>query len=294
MTIQTEIERRIQMWQSLTSFGDTNAISASVVRSLGFFSGQAGIYRDVKMTHSLTKDGAGIAVSLFPSNKHYSNEYSETELIYHYPSTNRAGSTDINEIQSVKNAGLLGIPIFIISLIGNYRKVKIGRVASWDDITKTFLILIDQNSPVKTKLETDDPSEFKGFDKKGTHTTATTRTRPGQIKFKFNVIKRYGSICAVCNLNISELLEAAHIISKKFNGSDDPRNGLILCANHHAAFDSNLFGVNPDTLEIVVSPIYSKETLGITRDNINHLPLQPHIEALQWKWNQSKSMLSKN
>ena len=50
------------------------------------------------------------------------------------------------------------------------------------------------------------------------------------------------------------MLQAAHIRPVSENGSDDPRNGLVLCANHHLAFDANLFAFDPETLEVVYKP----------------------------------------
>jgi hypothetical protein len=35
--------------------------------------------------------------------------------------------------------------------------------------------------------------------------------------------------------------QAAHIVPKNKNGTDDPRNGLTLCRAHHWAFDAGLF-----------------------------------------------------
>ena len=43
------------------------------------------------------------------------------------------------------------------------------------------------------------------------------------------------------------LLEAAHIRGVAQKGSDDCRNGLILCKNHHSAFDTNLIIFQPET-----------------------------------------------
>jgi hypothetical protein len=42
--------------------------------------------------------------------------------------------------------------------------------------------------------------------------------------------------CAVCGMRIVQLLDAAHIRGVAEGGSDDPRNGLMLCVNHHRAF----------------------------------------------------------
>ncbi|MGJ9507539.1 HNH endonuclease [Actinotignum sp. GS-2025f] len=43
--------------------------------------------------------------------------------------------------------------------------------------------------------------------------------------------------CEVCGMSRPEILEAAHIIPKHLDSSDSSDNGLLLCRNHHRAFD---------------------------------------------------------
>jgi putative restriction endonuclease len=81
------------------------------------------------------------------------------------------------------------------------------------------------------------------------------------------------------------LLDAAHLRGYGERGSNDPRNGLILCATHHRAFDKRLFGIDPRALTLVFrdgGP--TAHDLGITRASINHLLAKPHGEALEWCW----------
>jgi len=66
--------------------------------------------------------------------------------------------------------------------------------------------------------------------------------------FKKVVYEVYEHRCAVCGIQL-ELIEAAHIIphsDKK--GNDDPKNGICLCALHHAAYDSGLIYFGEDYL----------------------------------------------
>jgi len=71
-------------------------------------------------------------------------------------------------------------------------------------------------------------------------TRRQVEARVGQPRFKFQVFERYGSRCAVCDISAPQLLDAAHLRPKKEHGSDDPRNGLVLCASHHRALDAGL------------------------------------------------------
>jgi predicted restriction endonuclease len=109
--------------------------------------------------------------------------------------------------------------------------------------------------------------------------------RPSQADFRIAVIRRYGAQCAVCDMSIIELLDAAHLVSKSEHGSDDPRNGIPLCVLHHRAFDRGLFSIDPTTSAVVTrkkGP--SMAELRITKHDIAHLRAQPHKEALSYCW----------
>jgi putative restriction endonuclease len=110
-------------------------------------------------------------------------------------------------------------------------------------------------------------------------------TRPGQRRFKFRVLQRYGPCCAVCDVKIMELLDAAHLQPKRAKGTDDPRNGLVLCALHYRAFDCCLFGIEPDSLLIACrqdGP--ARDALRVSRATLKHLERNPHPEALASAW----------
>jgi WD40 repeat protein/serine/threonine protein kinase len=113
------------------------------------------------------------------------------------------------------------------------------------------------------------------------------------LAFKFYVFKRYGPRCVVCGVTVAEMLDAAHICPKLAEGSDDPRNGLVLCANHHRAFDAGLFAINPSTLEINCRPDGpDRMALGMICTSIAHLLKPPHSVALSWLWTEWKRSIT--
>ena len=115
--------------------------------------------------------------------------------------------------------------------------------------------------------------------------TATVKVRTQQAKFRREVITRYGEQCAVCDIEIPELLNAAHICDKRNQGADDPRNGLVLCVNHHTAFDALLFGIDPETLDIATRPEGpTLRMLGAKLDRLRVIKNKPADEALRWAW----------
>jgi HNH endonuclease len=72
--------------------------------------------------------------------------------------------------------------------------------------------------------------------------------------FSRDVRKAYGGYCAMCGLDFT-LVEGAHIVPVAAPGSrDEVWNGLALCRNHHAAFDSFMLYVDPVSRRIRLHP----------------------------------------
>lgn len=87
-------------------------------------------------------------------------------------------------------------------------------------------------------------------------------------------------------MNLKPLLDAAHIRGVADRGSDNPRNGLILCKNHHAAFDAGLLNLHPETGTVAVRAGITADQLGVTVSVLEQ-DLRPHIDALRWRWDRS-------
>jgi putative restriction endonuclease len=71
-------------------------------------------------------------------------------------------------------------------------------------------------------------------------------------KFRKIVLNAYNSRCAVCGLDLG-IVQAAHIVPVAQQGTDEPCNGIALCANHHTAFDRNILTVD-DNYSISINP----------------------------------------
>ena len=67
-----------------------------------------------------------------------------------------------------------------------------------------------------------------------------------QIQFRKTVLSAYSKCCALCDLNETSLLRAAHILDVKNGGPDTIENGICLCVNHEIAFDNGIIQINPD------------------------------------------------
>jgi hypothetical protein len=188
--------------------------------------------------------------------------------------------------EATKAAGRLGLPIFVVRYAGgggHLRDVYRGWVEDWDDASKLFLIAFgDEPPPPRRQPADEDPFVLTETDRRARREVLV---RPGQQRFQFRVFQRYGPACAVCGLAIRELLEAAHICGKKAFGTDDARNGLVLCSLHHRAFDAGLFGIAPSELVIqyrAKGPTANE--LRVTVPNLLHLRYRPHSSAVEWHW----------
>ena len=171
------------------------------------------------------------------------------------------------------------------------RALKIGWVTDFDDVNRMFLILFANGTDIDAPpvyIDADAASEpFKLEDDNRQRKQATILARMGQQRFRFQVLKKYGAKCAVCEISHPQLLKAAHIRGKANHGSDDWRNGIVLCSTHHDAYDSLLFGIEPHTLSLKVRPNVSAEQIGIQFGTLQTLTNRPHDDALKWRWDET-------
>jgi hypothetical protein len=285
-----ERTHRLTLWHTLASSEPVaRKIEPARLRALGVYGGAQGIWVDAVRTSSLTTSAPGVTVGVLHTGSSYADDLSDDGILYHYPSTRRSAGRDAGEVGATKAAKYLKLPIFVISHsegAQNLRDVRLGWIRDWDDDDELFLITFEATE----SQPADEPeAEFSLFaEPEGKKTTTTTR--PGQQKFKFSVIKRYGARCAVCSVEVLELLDAAHLTPKKAKGSDDPRNGLLLCASHHRAFDAGFFGIEPDTQRIRYRPGGPEASaLGLTASVLSPKKSMPHPESLKWLWAKWKS-----
>jgi putative restriction endonuclease len=288
--IQREREYRLELWRKLHEIGGPTGVAPQKLRELGVYGGAQGIWVDKERTSQITKSGDGITVSVLHTGSSYADDLSEDCIVYHYPRTRRPSSRDLSEINATKAASTYSIPFFVISYAAknsNVRDVHLGWVESWDDQSRTFLITFGETAPESQTDELLDDSPFAliGTDQP---IKREVNSRSGQQRFKFKVFKRYTAKCAVCGLSMQELLDAAHVCPKTARGIDDPRNGLVLCANHHRAFDAGLFAIEPSGMKICYSNSGpSQLDLGIAYSSLTHLRFQPHKDAVSWHWNEA-------
>ena len=277
------------MWTSLLSLAPGGVATTRVLDELGFRPANTaqGIFRDQDNTSGLAAEG--ITLTLLVSGT-YADAFDDDAGEYHYPATNRGYSRDENEIKATKNAKLLGLPLFVVlrGPSAATRVVRRGWIEDWDDSRRVFLVAFRE--PATGVQSIVDREPFVLSLGRRSRRSATVAVREGQARFRYSVLGRCEGMCVACGLQVDVLLDAAHVCGVEHGGTDDPRNGIALCRNHHRAFDyaTPLFGIDPDTRRLVPKSGYS---LGELRISCHVLSPKhaPHEDALRWAWGNFKT-----
>jgi len=187
--------------------------------------------------------------------------------------------------------------------IGRYRLVLVkkeeaetllvGKTARWgvlEDLPVTDQAL----SQATNELETHEASPFTIFDSSATFVETRSKRLARTIVFRKQLARLYENKCAICrNALITPLgrseLEGAHIVPRNLGGTNDARNGLGLCRQHHWAFDRGLFAIDAHRKIFVpssIGKILANEPLmkfqGAPLFEANDVQLRAHKDALQW------------
>lgn len=93
-----------------------------------------------------------------------------------------------------------------------------------------------KNMPIKKWLETELCIAQTQHERKKISASLYERDR----LFRKRILNLYGGKCAICRCAQEYVLEAAHIYAVQHGGSDDDRNGICLCANHHKMYDNKV------------------------------------------------------
>lgn len=281
-----ETMNRERIWREIQAKYKGQDIPAHVLRdTYRIYRGAGGLWVDKERTSKISNDDAGIAISIFHKGTQYPDDLSDAAIRSPYPVTNRQGGQDGNEVKATKNAKRFNIPVFVITtstLDPTRRDVKKGFVRDWDDANQTFLIEFGKIPDYTKEGAFSEEIPFNLNRKRKRHLSSRSGSNP---RFSFDVFKRYGHCCAVCSMQIDGLLTATHIKPASENGTDDPRNGIPLCQNHHAAFEKCFFTIHPGSYQIVTrenGP--SKEELELVEVDILKLKALPERMALQWHY----------
>lgn len=137
-------------------------------------------------------------------------------------------------------------------------------------------------------------SEFILFDNQAGEVESRIRRIARSRAFQRVVRMNYADVCGFCGEGLRHPdgrteLDAAHIVSRAKKGSDDPRNGLLLCKGHHWAFDNGLIGIS-ERFELIVPAAVANdsrnyrlvELVGREIGRPIKQEMRPHLDALAW------------
>jgi putative restriction endonuclease len=156
----------------------------------------------------------------------------------------RAGSVG-GDNTKLRHAHELELPIILLRKIarGIFVPIFPVYVVADDAKAREFIFALDES--LRFLSNPLDPSAGERR-----YAEQVVRRRLHQPEFRARVVRAYDARCAICSLEIGELLDAAHIIPDTHElGQPVVQNGLSLCKIHHAAYDRDLLGIT-SALEI--------------------------------------------
>lgn len=117
--------------------------------------------------------------------------------------------------------------------------------SDWESLSFQSEKALEHLLPLVKRTDSLNPMP-KNLNATTTEKTAIVRVRLVQRFFREAVLASYESKCALCGLNLPELLIASHIIpwSKSIKRRADPTNGIAFCSIHDSAFDRGLFSLD--------------------------------------------------
>ncbi|MEP0835544.1 HNH endonuclease [Microcoleus sp. AS-A8] len=119
--------------------------------------------------------------------------------------------------------------------------------------------------------------------------------RPGQKKFKHQLMKAYGGCCSITGCSVEAVLQAAHIIPYLGTKTDHPSNGLLLRVDIHKLFDIHYLSINPKTNRVEMADVLKNtvyweiagQALRIPKSKTerpNSNALSKHYQVFESRW----------
>lgn len=126
---------------------------------------------------------------------------------------------------------------------------------------------VEAAEPASTSVDLDRLAERLSGPAEANDATAVRRVRRLRALFRQIVLVSYESTCAVCDLAVADLLDAAHIVPWGTDpaGRLDPANGIAMCVLHHRAFDRGLFSVGPDNRIVLAKHVRRNDATPMHR-----------------------------
>ncbi len=163
-------------------------------------------------------------------------------------------------------------------------------LADEESYAQQFVVSLSEEAlRVRHDLLDEDPELVRSYAER------VVKARLHQPLFRQRVLLAYENQCSICRLRHTRLLDAAHVLADAEGGQPIVTNGIAMCKIHHAAYDADIFGINPK-YEVGVRPDVMKEldgpTLRHTLQEIDGQRIQlpnrraahPNPELLEVRW----------
>lgn len=190
---------------------------------------------------SIMKSALSITTTYRPpgAQRPYEDLISTEDYLLRYKWDGKNGEEATN--RAVRAAMLMEAPLIWFSGVGKgvFKAIFPVYVLKEDQQNQQFLI--DVGSPALGEVQGPAEEFLRRY------LRVESRKRTFQSVFRGTVMRAYAGRCAICNLQHTPLLDAAHIISdSEAAGIASVVNALALCKIHHAAFDSGILGIRAD------------------------------------------------
>lgn len=123
---------------------------------------------------------------------------------------------------------------------------------NWDEMLFQSEVLLAKYQNKKIEEIALDPNEIQDIEndilsgKDGKDVERVVKTRVNQSLFRKVVVNNYSNSCAICSLDIQNLLVASHILKWSMSKEHrlNPTNGICLCNIHDRAFELGFIGID--------------------------------------------------
>ena len=112
-------------------------------------------------------------------------------------------------------------------------------------------------------------------------TISSTQYRPKQAQFRHSVLAKCQR-CIITNVQMPEVLEAAHIKPHKYSGPEDVDNGIAMRTDIHILFDTGNLRISVDG-DVELSDI-ARSNYGWSIPPRIVIPEYVNKNYLQWRW----------
>lgn len=199
----------------------------------------------------------------------------------------RAGELDITQWPNCcKEANDFRIAREFLLFLANYGYLNKDEFSSRENEEYHYNYFIDSEIQeiLKTKLSIIDLSVVSDTERK---IVSSSQRRPNQARFRKAVLEACPR-CVITNVEMPEVLEAAHIKPYKYHGEDTAANGFSMRMDIHYLFDSGHLRISEDG-DVFLSE-RARWSYGASIPPRIFLPEHINKDFIRWRWDNYNGM----